>query len=55
MLDYSPTTSMLLTKLNDWFSMIDNGNPVDIIYLDLQKAFEEDPHRRLFTKQEGYG
>ena len=35
----------LLTTLKDWLSMIDDGKPVDVMYLDLQKAFDKVPHR----------
>jgi len=34
---------------------IDSGYPVDIIYLDFQKAFDKVPHRRLITNIEAYG
>ena len=47
--------TQLLTTLHDWFSMINDGKPVDAIYLDLQKAFDKDPHRRFLTKLEGHG
>ena len=29
---------------------IDEGSPVDIIYLDFQKAFDKVPHERLLLK-----
>ena len=29
---------------------IDSGYPVDVIYLDFQKAFDQVPHKRLATK-----
>ena len=34
---------------------LDNHNYVDAIYLDFQKAFDNVPHHRLFTKLKGYG
>ena len=29
---------------------MDEGSPVDIIYLDFQKAFDKVPHQRLILK-----
>jgi hypothetical protein len=34
---------------------IDEGNPVDVIYLDFAKAFDKIPHNRLFKKLEAHG
>ena len=33
---------------------LDHGSPVDVIYLDLQKAFDSVPHYRLLLKVESY-
>ena len=33
----------------------DQGVPVDVIYMDLQKAFETVPHKSLLYKIEYYG
>ena len=42
-------TNMLcfLEEITKW---IDEGSPVDIIYLDFQKAFDKVPHQRLLLK-----
>ena len=34
---------------------IDKGYPVDVIYLDFQKAFDKVPHRRLMHKLTAHG
>ena len=38
-----------------WTSSLDNNIPVDILYLDLCKAFDTVPHCRLFIKLAAYG
>ena len=34
---------------------IDEGSPVDVIYLDFQKAFDKVPHQRLLLKLKAHG
>ena len=47
-------TNMLcfLEEITKW---IDVGSPVDIIYLDFQKAFDKVPHQRLLLKLKAHG
>ena len=33
---------------------MEEGKPVDNIYLDLQKAFDKVPHKGLMNKSQGY-
>ena len=41
-----------LEEITKW---IDEGSPVDIIYLDFQKAFDKVPHQRLLLKLKAHG
>ena len=40
----------LLKVLDQIVTSLENGNPVDMIYLDIQKAFDSVPHMRLLKK-----
>ena len=48
-------TTNLLAVLEDWTSSLDDGIPVDAIYLDFAKAFDSVPHKRLVNKMSAYG
>lgn len=45
----------LMLSLNDWTRAHDDGEPVDVIYLDFLKAFDRVPHDRLLYKLEHLG
>ena len=47
--------SNLLIFQNSVINMIDEGSCVDIVYLDLQKAFDKVPHSRLMQKVRDMG
>ena len=42
--------TQLLQAVNDWSLALESGNSVDVLYLDLPKAFDCVPHRRLLSK-----
>ena len=39
-------------KITKW---ADDGSPVDVIYLDFQKAFDQVPHQRRISKLKSHG
>ena len=41
--------------LEDVTKWLDEGSPVDIIYLDFKKAFDKVPHQRLLLKLNAHG
>ena len=43
---------MLFGEITKW---VDDGSPVDVIYLDFQKAFDKVPHQRLILKLKSHG
>src|SRR6218665_3866993 len=45
----------LLEFFEEVYDRIDEGKPVDIIYLDFAKAFDKVPHKRLAKKLQGCG
>ena len=48
-------TTQLLEFLEYVSQALDEGDDVDVIYLDFKKAFDKVPHRRLLVKLQGYG
>ena len=47
--------TQLLTAIERWMEILDNGGVIDIIYLDFCKAFDFGPHQRLLIKLKSYG
>ena len=49
------TTLQLLRVLDRWTQELDQGNEIESLYLDFQKAFDSVPHRRLISKLKNLG
>ena len=47
--------TQLLCCIEEWSSLLDQGFPIDIIYLDFKKAFDAVPHLRLLRKVHSFG
>jgi len=45
----------LLETFEEWTRSLDNGDSLDVIYLDYRKAFDTVPHKRLIKKLSSYG
>lgn len=45
----------LLETLDDITNSLDEGEGLDMIYLDYRKAFDSVPHKRLIHKVQNYG
>ena len=42
-----PNRLCFFEEITKW---VDDGSPVDVVYLDFQKAFDKGPHQRLLLK-----
>jgi len=49
------TTLQLLQILDTWTEWLEQGGQVDVVYTDLEKAFDKIPHKRLISKLHSYG
>ena len=45
----------LLTAMEDWTKSLQDGVPIDVVYLDFSKAFDSVPYMRLLVKLQAHG
>ena len=50
-----PVAPSFLRSWKNWSSALDEGQPLDVSYLDFAKAFDSVPHKRLLSKLKTYG
>ena len=49
------TDTNLLQAINIWSDALSHGIPIDVVYLDYEKAFDKVPHGRLALQLENFG
>lgn len=49
------TTTQLLHIMDIWTECLENGGQIDVIYTDLEKAFDKISHKHLVSKLHSYG
>ena len=50
-----PCLTNVLCFFEEITKWVDEGSPLDVIYLDFQKAFDKVPHQRLIIKLKSHG
>jgi len=48
------TVTQLLSMLDDWTELLESGGRIDVIYTDLEKAFDKVLYRRLISNLHSY-
>ena len=47
--------TQFIESVEVWIKLLDDGIPIDAVYLDFAKGFDSVPHKRLLIKLESYG
>ena len=48
------TVTQLLKIMDKWTDYLESGGQIDVIYTDIEKAFDKVPHKILINKLKGY-